>query len=389
MLAGSSTSASTLSTDTNPASSTPARPSRLRGLSYLRNYTHHHFHNSNSTPTSPQEPKAPSVSRAETTCAFADPVFPEESLDHDHESSARWPHLLGLRESLTSSPPAHPPDRSPFGSPFGWHPSAYGSTATAAPPTSELQPLSTITSTRPSRTATDTDFTMTRNRTMVATNGARVSSTATQTTAGSSTAGSATLRQIPISGHSVGELDSDLLHERSATLNNINGHLPSIQFIPASEPQRNRPSLDFTRITRTLPNHSSIIRVGRYSERDSASESAPTAPSDAPIGFKSKVVSRRHCEFSFSGSQWYIKDVKSSSGTFLNHIRLSQPGLESRLYPVNDGDIVQLGIDFKGGEENIFRCVKIRIETNRGWQRGLNKFKYVKSRSVSGPRRVS
>lgn len=41
---------------------------------------------------------------------------------------------------------------------------------------------------------------------------------------------------------------------------------------------------------------------------------------------------------------------------------------------MNDGDVVQLGIDFKGGEEVIFRCVKIRVECNRGWQKSLNNF---------------
>ena len=74
--------------------------------------------------------------------------------------------------------------------------------------------------------------------------------------------------------------------------------------------------------------------------------------------------------------QWYIKDVKSSSGTFLNHIRLSSPNEESRPYPVKDGDVVQLGIDFRGGEEPIFRCVKIRVECNRAWQKSLNHFKW-------------
>ena len=69
--------------------------------------------------------------------------------------------------------------------------------------------------------------------------------------------------------------------------------------------------------------------------------------------------------------------MKSSSGTFLNHIRLSQPSAESRPWPVNDGDVVQLGIDFRGGEEMIFRCVKIRVEVNRGWQKTLNNYKSV------------
>lgn len=100
------------------------------------------------------------------------------------------------------------------------------------------------------------------------------------------------------------------------------------------------------------------------------------------MGFKSKVVSRRHCEFWCDGGQWYVKDVKSSSGTFLNHIRLSAPGMESKAYPLYDGDILQLGIDFKGGEEQIFRCVKIRVELNRAWQKSLNNFKYVDRLSI-------
>jgi pSer/pThr/pTyr-binding forkhead associated (FHA) protein len=126
---------------------------------------------------------------------------------------------------------------------------------------------------------------------------------------------------------------------------------------------------------RTLPTGKEIIRVGRYSERDAQPNPAANVPSAAPVGFKSKVVSRRHCEFWCENGQWFIKDVKSSSGTFLNHVRLSSPGTESKPYPVKDGDIVQLGIDFKGGEEMIFRCVKIRVELNRGWQSSLNSFK--------------
>lgn len=114
--------------------------------------------------------------------------------------------------------------------------------------------------------------------------------------------------------------------------------------------------------------------MGRYSERDNIPEVPANVPSAAAVGFKSKVVSRKHCELWCSNSQWYIKDVKSSSGTFLNHIRLSQPNVESKPFKVKDGDIVQLGIDFRGGEEMIFRCVKIRIECNRGWQQGLNTF---------------
>ena len=151
--------------------------------------------------------------------------------------------------------------------------------------------------------------------------------------------------------------------------------MPTIRLIPHQDPRSNRPSLAFPPTSRTLPHEDCVIRVGRYSERDTNPNPPPNVPSSAPVGFKSKVVSRRHCEFWCSNGQWYIKDVKSSSGTFLNHIRLSQPSMESKPFPVNDGDVVQLGIDFRGGEEMIFRCVKIRVECNRAWQKSLNNFK--------------
>lgn len=151
---------------------------------------------------------------------------------------------------------------------------------------------------------------------------------------------------------------------------------PTIRFFPHQDHNRlGRQSLNFSPVSRTLPNETSIIRVGRYSEREGPPVSNPTGPSEAPVGFKSKVVSRKHCEFSFVDGQWQIRDVSSSSGTFLNHIRLSQPNQESRLFPIKDGDVVQLGIDFRGGEEMIFRCVKIRIECNRAWQKKPNQFK--------------
>ncbi|KAL4740899.1 hypothetical protein BDV11DRAFT_203877 [Aspergillus similis] len=149
----------------------------------------------------------------------------------------------------------------------------------------------------------------------------------------------------------------------------------TIRFFPHQDPsQSSRPSLPFIPISRTLPSDTCNIRVGRYSERDGLPQPNPSEPSDAPVGFKSKVVSRKHCEFIYQNGQWHIKDVGSSSGTFLNHMRLSQPGMPSRLYTIKDGDIVQLGIDFRGGEEMIFRCVRIRVECNRSWQQQPNEF---------------
>lgn len=144
-------------------------------------------------------------------------------------------------------------------------------------------------------------------------------------------------------------------------------------------------SLHFDPISRdilpTIP-----LRIGRFTDRN------PNQPISAldqnRVAFKSKVVSRTHAEIWFESTQtsttnsttasnsngWFIRDLKSSSGTFLNHIRLSGAGMESRPFPIRDGDVLQLGVDYQGGTEEIYRCVKMRIELNRGWQRGANSF---------------
>jgi len=179
--------------------------------------------------------------------------------------------------------------------------------------------------------------------------------------------------EVPLPPASLMTRNSD---EPMSVIGKESQQLPSIRFIPHQDPRASRPSLTFQALSRTLPTPGAVIKVGRYSERDAQPGEIPrNTPSSAPVGFKSKVVSRRHCEFWYENSQWFVKDVKSSSGTFLNHLRLSPPGVESRPWPINDGDVVQLGIDFRGGEEMIFRCVKIRIELNRGWQKALNNFK--------------
>jgi hypothetical protein len=63
-----------------------------------------------------------------------------------------------------------------------------------------------------------------------------------------------------------------------------------------------------------------------------------------------------------------LRDTKSSSGTFLNHVRLSPANQESRPVEIRDGDLVQLGVDYQGGLEEIYRAVKMRFEINRPQQ---------------------
>lgn len=338
-----------------PAS--PTRPSRLRGLSYLRSYTDRHLHHhsvSHSSP--PQSPNPPSLSRSNST-----PTGRRQSRTTQTQTQTqRTPQSAVLQQVHRPSPSPQPQRNSdtPVETPTsGWLPTVGGQSGLSrvAP---QPQPTSTDSST------SSGPVSMTRRRAATGTDDLTSFSRPEMTVAPAAAAPAAEPNAIA----------TTTIPEPTTIASKRD--MPTLRLIPHHEPRSNRPSLTFPIVTRTLPTHTTRVKVGRFSERDVGAADALTNPlSTAPVGFKSKVVSRQHCELWCESGQWYIKDVKSSSGTFLNHVRLSSPGMESRAYPVNDGDIVQLGIDFKGGEEQIFRCVKIRVECNRGWQKSLNQFK--------------
>lgn len=60
-----------------------------------------------------------------------------------------------------------------------------------------------------------------------------------------------------------------------------------------------------------------------------------------------------------------MRDVGSSSGTFVNRARLSPANLQSVPQEVKDGDVIQLGVDYQGGVEPMYRAVRMRLEVNR------------------------
>ncbi|KAI9027623.1 SMAD/FHA domain-containing protein [Phycomyces nitens] len=136
---------------------------------------------------------------------------------------------------------------------------------------------------------------------------------------------------------------------------------PSIRLVPHLNSPR---SLVFGVIERDVAN-GTILKIGRFTDK---------YISQTKITFKSKVVSRGHAEIWSDNNKFYIRDTKSSSGTFLNQARLSPPGQESRAFQLSDGDVVQLGVDYQGGAEEIYRCVKMRIELNRNKQQKRNAY---------------
>ncbi|KAK9246251.1 hypothetical protein V1506DRAFT_535904 [Lipomyces tetrasporus] len=145
---------------------------------------------------------------------------------------------------------------------------------------------------------------------------------------------------------------------------------PSIRMTPFIDHSSTTPALYFEPIERR-GKFGNVIRLGRYTDKKEISK---LEAAYAPVVFKSKVVSRTHAEIWVENGQWFVKDIKSSSGTFLNHIRLSPACQISQAFPIKDGDILQLGMDFRGGSEEVYKCVKMRLEINRSWQKRINNF---------------
>lgn len=324
----------TPSTDRSESSSPPPPPAtrRLRGLSYLRSYTQTHILSRDSQSSTSRSARALSPSGPAPTSGARPP------------SPNRRRTIHGPPTGF-SEPVSWASERGPV-SPLGGQLAVSPVTAEAPSPAASLtvpEPASTMGRTR----------------------SATVGNVASDTPRGDAPAASRPRNEAPTATGTQEEPQAAPQQPHS------------IRFTAHQDPRAPRPSLVFSPLSRILPNGNEIIKVGRYSERDNLPSQAVNVLSAAPVGFKSKVVSRRHCEFWCTGGRWFIKDVKSSSGTFLNHIRLSPPGTESKPYPVNDGDIVQLGIDFKGGEEMIFRCVKIRVDLNKNLQQAPSSFKYV------------
>ncbi|KAI9183283.1 hypothetical protein H9P43_004200 [Blastocladiella emersonii ATCC 22665] len=133
------------------------------------------------------------------------------------------------------------------------------------------------------------------------------------------------------------------------------GFVPTVRFIPyITEVHR---GLNFPIMERKVPN-GKILRVKRFVEKGNVDLS------DA-IAFKSKVVSRQHGEVWTEGMNFFYRDTKSSSGTFINNVRVAPANTESAPIQLKDGDIIQLGVDYQGRTEDIFRCVRMRVELNR------------------------
>lgn len=111
--------------------------------------------------------------------------------------------------------------------------------------------------------------------------------------------------------------------------------------LPAGQPVLFLLSLNgtFERKTIGVPFAPDSLRIGRQTNQ----KTIPTATNGY---FDSKVLSRQHAEiYAERNGKIYIRDVKSSNGTFVNGSRLSQENRESDPHELQTGDHLELGID--------------------------------------------
>lgn len=114
----------------------------------------------------------------------------------------------------------------------------------------------------------------------------------------------------------------------------------------------------FERKTISVPFYPDVLRIGRQTNNK-------TVPSPANGYFDSKVLSRQHAEVwaDRNGKVW-IRDVKSSNGTFVNGQRLSQENKDSDPHELREQDMLELGIDIVSEDQKsiIHHKVAARVE---------------------------
>jgi len=79
--------------------------------------------------------------------------------------------------------------------------------------------------------------------------------------------------------------------------------------------------------------------------------------------FDCKVLSRQHAMIIYEDDRFFILDTGSSNGTFVNNIRLSKTGEESKMTEIFTGDIIRFGSDIVDKSRQITqKCIVTKIK---------------------------
>lgn len=107
-----------------------------------------------------------------------------------------------------------------------------------------------------------------------------------------------------------------------------------------------------------VPYFPEVLRIGRQTN-------AKTAPTPMNGYFDSKVLSRQHAEIwaDRRGKIW-IRDIKSSNGTWVNNQRLSPENRDSEPHELRENDTLELGIDIVSEDQKtiVHHKVSARVE---------------------------
>lgn len=99
----------------------------------------------------------------------------------------------------------------------------------------------------------------------------------------------------------------------------------------------------------------SPVKIGR-SHKDDRSESGNGY-------FDCKVLSRSHAMVMFDEGKFFLLDTGSSNGSFVNNIRLSKCGEESKVTQIYTGDLLRFGSDVVDKAKNVTqKCIVAKIK---------------------------
>jgi len=99
----------------------------------------------------------------------------------------------------------------------------------------------------------------------------------------------------------------------------------------------------------------SPAKIGR-SHKDDRSESGNGY-------FDCKVLSRNHATIMFDEGKFFLLDTGSSNGSFVNNIRLSKCGEESKLTQIYTGDLIRFGSDVVDKAKNVTqKCIVAKLK---------------------------
>lgn len=116
----------------------------------------------------------------------------------------------------------------------------------------------------------------------------------------------------------------------------------------------------FEKKSLVLPFYPDVLRLGRQT-------SSKTQPAPDNGFFDSRVLSRAHAEVwaDYDTGHVWIKDSKSSNGTYVNSLRLGDEKSESEPHQLRKNDIIELGIDISNDEGTSFIHRKISAKVDR------------------------